>query len=376
MVERAKIVSENELRKLRARLEEQGKRVVFTCGAYDLIHSGHAHFLAEARTWGDVLVVGVSGNKLRRERHGPVHPLLDEKERAETLSYLRPVDYVTIINDSNTSSLLSTLQPHVFYTIKEDWKEGVRLREEAQTVKSYGGKVIEADRLEPFVSSSKVVERLAHSIIKRELENFFGDDLLGFSDNHEPPYIDLGKQTPRNLLGYAYLASVLSWQSLEELRTKLREQGKTLAFVSGSYDLVHVGHTRFIEKAAGWADVLVVGIPSDSAIQELKGPSRPVVGELSRAELLRFFRPVDYVTVFPHDTVADVLELLRPDVFQTVNESWNEGYKESKEYKIVKKYDGDVKLVERQAPFVSSHILIEQAAGAMVREIFKKCLGT
>ncbi len=368
------VVPEEKLADLGKFLRKKGKRIVFTTGAYDLIHSGHAHFLAEARTWGDALVVGVSGNSLRRKRRGSVHPLVDQEQRAETLSCLRPVDYVTVVENPEMEKVLADLQPNVFYTIKEDWRNGVRSKKELTAVEEGGGQVIRADRLEPFVSSSEIVERLAHSIIKKELKSFFGDDLLGFSNNHHPPYIDLGEQAPRNLLGFAYLASVISWQSLESLREGLKEQGKSIAFVSGSYDLVHVGHTRFIEKAASWADTLVVGIPSDEVIQRMKGPSRPVVGELSRAELLRFFRPVDYVTIFPQKTVAEVLKLLRPDIFQTVDEAWNNGYKESKEYKIIKKYGGEVKLVGRQAPFVSSHVLIEQAAGAMVREIFKKCL--
>ena len=155
------ILPPENISELGAKLRSQGKRVVFTTGAYDLIHSGHAHFLAEARTWGDALVVGVSGNSRRREKRGPVHPLVDQAQRMETLSYLRPVDYVTVV-DRAVEDVLVDLQPDVFYTIKEDWKNNVRSKKESDIVEKSGGKVIKADRLEPFVSSSGVVERLSH----------------------------------------------------------------------------------------------------------------------------------------------------------------------------------------------------------------------
>ena len=371
--DRARIVGEGELQSLGKAFRKEGKRVVFTSGAYDLIHSGQAHFLAEARTWGDILIVGISSDISRRKLRGIGHPLVGERERAETLSFLRSVSGVTIVNEQNLISTLSSLQPDVFFTIKDDWKAGIRSKEEKMTVENYGGKVVKAERLEPFISSSEVVEKLARSSIKRRLKHFFGEE-LGFVNNETAPYIDLGRQTPRDLLSYAYLGEVVPWKSLADLRERLRGTSKRVVFVSGSYDLVHIGHARFIEKARSWGDVLVVGIPSDKVIRKLKGLGRPVVSETSRAELLRFFRAVDYVTILPQPTVVKALKLLKPDIFQTVVEKWNKNYEKSPEYEIVRSYGGEVKLVGRQAPSVSSHVLINRAAGLRVREIFKKCL--
>ncbi len=373
MVDRAEIITTKELRGWGERLHNRDKRIVFTCGAYDLIHSGQTHFLAEARTWGDVLVVGVSDDDSRRKLRGVGHPLIDEDGRAETLSALRPVDVVVPVNERDLSSVINTLRPDVFYTIKEDWKCGVREKGEQQLIREYGGKVVQADRFDPFVSSSDIVEKIARNTIRQNLERFFGPESFG-ENGESAPYLELGEQTPRDLLSYAYLGKVVDYDYLSQLGDELRSQGKKISFVSGSYDLVHVGHVRFIEKAKEWGDVLVVGIPSDGAIRKLKGPSRPVVGEVSRAELLRFFRAVDYVTIFSHPTVKSVLEILKPDVFQTVEEGWNDGYKESSEYKTVVGYGGEVKLVSRQAPFVSSHALINRAAGLRIKKIFEKCL--
>ncbi|MEA2020356.1 MAG: adenylyltransferase/cytidyltransferase family protein [Patescibacteria group bacterium] len=373
MADRAIIVSENKLGNLRKQLQERGKRIVFTCGAYDLIHSGQTHFLAEARTWGDVLVVGISDDESRRALRGVGHPLIDEEGRAETLSALRPVDFVVPVNERELFFALSALQPDVFYTIGEDWNCGIRSKDEQKLIKDFGGNVVKAERLEPFISSSDIVEKIAQSTIRRNLKSFFGSDSFG-QNGESPPYLELGRQYPRDLLSYAYLGEFVRWEELPSLRKKLKSRGKTISFVSGSYDLVHVGHVRFIEKAKSWGDLLVVGIPSDQAIRKLKGASRPVVGESSRAELLRFFRAVDYITIFPQTTVEKTLELLKPDIFQTVEEGWNNGYKNSREYKTVTAYGGEVKLVSRQAPYVSSHALINRAAGLRIKEIFKQCL--
>ncbi|MFW6110006.1 MAG: adenylyltransferase/cytidyltransferase family protein [Patescibacteria group bacterium] len=353
-------------------LRGKGSRIVFTVGAYDLIHSGQSHFLAEARTWGDCLVVGVASDASRRQLRGPGHPLVSEQDRAETLSYFRPVDAVTVVDERDLLDVLSFLQPTVFYTIEDDWKKNVRSSEEEELVSSYGGNVVKADRIEPFISSSEIVEKLARFTLSKHLNSFFGKEVLNIG-REEPPFVDLGDQKPRDILSYAYLGEVVTWENLDKLRKKLRKENKSISFVSGSYDLVHVGHVRFIEKASEWGDVLVVGIPSDKQIKELKGPRRPIVSQRSRAELLRFFQPVDYVTVLP-DSMVKALDLLHPDVFQTVDEAWNSGFKESPECATVCEYGGEIKLVERQAPFVSSQRMIEKAAGLRVRKMFSACL--
>lgn len=371
-MKRAEIISEKKLKSLGEALRREGKRIVFTAGAYDLVHSGQAHFLAEARTWGDILAVGVSSDASRRALRGVGHPLVGEKERAKTLSFLRPVDFVVVVNERDLLSALSHLKPHIFYTIKDDWEAKVRRKEEEEILREYGGKVIKAKRFEPFISSSGVIEKLAQETIARHLRQFLGEEILNHKE--EAPYIDLGQQMPRDLLSYAYLGKLIPWKSLRVLGQNLRREGRKIAFVSGSYDLVHVGHVRFIERARSWGDTLVVGVSSDKAIRQLKGPGRPIVNETSRAEFLRFLRAVDFVTILPQKTVIQALKLLKPDVFQTVTEDWNKAYQESEEYKAVKSYGGEVKLVPRQAPFVSSHILINRAAGLQIQRIFKKCL--
>ncbi len=93
-----------------------------------------------------------------------------------------------------------------------------------------------------------------------------------------------------------------------------RTQKLTIAFANGAFDLLHVGHVRYLESAKREADRLVVAINSDRSVRALKGPTRPILPEADRAELVDALRAVDYVVIFDEPTVAPLLELLKPDV--------------------------------------------------------------
>ncbi|MGD2115584.1 MAG: adenylyltransferase/cytidyltransferase family protein, partial [Acidobacteriota bacterium] len=110
------------------------------------------------------------------------------------------------------------------------------------------------------------------------------------------------------------MGRVLSLPELERTMAELRGAGRSIAFANGHFDLLHVGHLRYLRAAAAEADVLVVGINDDESVRRLKGPGRPVVPGEERAELLASLEPVDYVTIFSGDSPAPLLERLRPDV--------------------------------------------------------------
>ncbi len=93
-----------------------------------------------------------------------------------------------------------------------------------------------------------------------------------------------------------------------------RQRGQTIALANGVFDLLHVGHLRYLQGAAQQADVLVVAVNDDAAVRHLKGAGRPIVGARERAELVDALRGVDYVTVFAELTVGSLLDALRPDV--------------------------------------------------------------
>jgi D-glycero-beta-D-manno-heptose 1-phosphate adenylyltransferase len=105
--------------------------------------------------------------------------------------------------------------------------------------------------------------------------------------------------------------------SQDELAERVREEraaGRTIAFANGCFDILHVGHIRYLESAAREADVLVVAINDDDSVRQLKGEGRPILPASDRAELVAALRCVDYVVIFSESTVGPLLTALRPDV--------------------------------------------------------------
>jgi len=106
---------------------------------------------------------------------------------------------------------------------------------------------------------------------------------------------------------------ILTRERLLEVVGADRRAGLTIAFANGCFDLLHVGHVRYLQAAALEADRLVVAV-NDDATASTKGPGRPILQAVDRAELVAALRGVDYVTIFSEPTVTELLELLRPDV--------------------------------------------------------------
>ena len=107
---------------------------------------------------------------------------------------------------------------------------------------------------------------------------------------------------------------VVALHELDALVAADRAAGRTIAFANGVFDLLHVGHVRYLEAARSEADRLIVAVNGDASVRRLKGPGRPVLDERARAEIVAALRGVDYVVVFDDDTVGPLLERLRPDV--------------------------------------------------------------
>ena len=134
--------------------------------------------------------------------------------------------------------------------------------------------------------------------------------------------------------------------NLDELATRLAEHraaGESVAFANGHFDLLHVGHLRYLAAAKAEADRLVVAVNDDASVAALKGAGRPIVPSAERAELLAALAPVDYVVVFSGNTPAPLLERLRPDVHcKGPDYGRPEGVPE---FEIVRSYGGRTALV-------------------------------
>jgi len=98
-------------------------------------------------------------------------------------------------------------------------------------------------------------------------------------------------------------------------RAKLREEGRKVVATNGCFDLLHVGHLRYLTEARARGDFLWVGLNGDQSVHELKGPGRPLVCEADRAELLAAWRVVDAVTIFPAVRATEFLRAVQPDIY-------------------------------------------------------------
>ncbi|MFB3891577.1 MAG: D-glycero-beta-D-manno-heptose 1-phosphate adenylyltransferase [Phycisphaerae bacterium] len=107
---------------------------------------------------------------------------------------------------------------------------------------------------------------------------------------------------------------VLDRRRLADEVARRRRRGETVVFTNGCFDLLHMGHVRYLQQARELGDLLIVAINSDDSTRRLKGPSRPVIGQRERAEMLAALECVDFVTIFDEDTPIPLLELLRPEV--------------------------------------------------------------
>ena len=110
------------------------------------------------------------------------------------------------------------------------------------------------------------------------------------------------------------MGQVVSEQQLVEAAARERAAGHTIAFANGCFDLLHVGHVRYLQAAAKEGDCLVVAVNDDASAAALKGPGRPVMSAADRAELVAGLRDVHYVVIFNAPTVEPLLTLVKPDV--------------------------------------------------------------
>ena len=94
----------------------------------------------------------------------------------------------------------------------------------------------------------------------------------------------------------------------------LRRQGKTVAFTNGCFDLMHIGHVKYLEDASRGNRVLIVGLNSDSSVRRIKGPGRPIVAQKSRAAVLAALESVDFVVIFNEDTPYKTIAAIKPDI--------------------------------------------------------------
>ena len=350
-----KLIELNDLSNYRRK--NKNKKVVFAIGAFELLHWGHIKFLERIRREGDLVVLGVMSDASRKRIEGEVYSIIGERTRAETLChFVDLVDRVVIVEGDDIRLPVKKLKPDVLVVAKKDLKRGVKKKEEMVLVESYGGRVWQVGHSSPQMSSSQMIKKVAQQKINQ---------VLAVGDERRPILRPVGVVKNRKMVEVKDLAG---------LRDGWKKKGKTVVFTSLSADLFHVGHARFIQKAKSLADVLVVGVPGNRSLTRLKGPGRPIVDEKARMMVLAAIPCVDKVVIFHQMTILECLRQLKPDVFFTVKEDWNVGLAQSPEADLMRSTGGKIVRSGRMAPYISASLMINRAAGEVLKKVFVEVL--
>ena len=162
------------------------------------------------------------------------------------------------------------------------------------------------------------------------------------------------------------MGTVIDRDQLAALGQELRREGKQVVFTNGHFDLLHVGHLRYLQGARRLGDILVVGVNDDAMTTARKGAGRPILPEAERAELLAGLECVDYVAIFPEPTAERCVDLLRPDVYVKGGD-YGPGGADLPEARIVAKYGGETVILPLEAGRSTSEIVAAIRAGRPVR---------
>ena len=112
-----------------------------------------------------------------------------------------------------------------------------------------------------------------------------------------------------------FMGQIINRENIADFVDKLHKSGKTVVTTNGCFDILHVGHVRYLQKTKTFADYSIVMLNSDKSVKLIKGDSRPINNEADRAEMLTALSSVDYVVLFEEMSPADLLEKIRPDIY-------------------------------------------------------------
>lgn len=153
------------------------------------------------------------------------------------------------------------------------------------------------------------------------------------------------------------MGEILGAEELARRIAELKAAGRRVAFANGHFDLLHVGHLRYLQAARAEGDALVVAVNGDPSVARLKGPGRPIVPAAERAELLAALNPVDFVVIFDEDSPAGLLSRLQPDVHC---KGTDYGTPERvPEYEVVRAYGGRTALVGDPKDHATSDLIAQ-----------------
>ena len=149
---------------------------------------------------------------------------------------------------------------------------------------------------------------------------------------------------------------IIGFEELSDRCEKLRDAGKKLVATNGCFDLLHVGHVRYLQAARALGDLLAVGLNSDRSVRELKGSGRPIMTESDRAEILAALDCVDLVTIFPEMRATRFLAAARPAIYVKGGDYSSETLNEE-ERAALKEIGAEIRLIPFEAGYSTSQLL-------------------
>ncbi len=170
------------------------------------------------------------------------------------------------------------------------------------------------------------------------------------------------------------LQKLYARDELARLSEIWRQHNIRIAFTTGVYDMIHVGHMRYLQLARGLGDLLVVGLNSDQSVRRIKGPGRPILTEGLRAEALSALQVIDYICIFDEPDGAGLIRAIKPDAYLCVEGSWTGEIETKSEVVAMAEHSGRVFYTPRQHPNLSTTAILDKIAGTAVAD-FKREMG-
>ena len=145
---------------------------------------------------------------------------------------------------------------------------------------------------------------------------------------------------------------IKTWDEISTIVSEMKNKGRKIVFTNGCFDLLHIGHIKYLEKSKSYGDILIVGLNSDDSTRRLKGKDRPINSQVDRGYLLASLEVVDYLVIFEEDTPFELIKIIKPDVLVKGGDYEGKeivGQDIAKEFKLVKFIDGKstTKTIER-----------------------------
>lgn len=167
-----KLIPREEVEEVGKFLRNRNLRVSYTSGAYDIIHKGHARYLNLAHSLGDVLFVGLNSDFSIQGYKGPHRPILGQEDRAEMLSFLESVDYLTIYDEPTGAEVIRQLKPDAYLCVEGSWEGDIAAKAEVIAMAECGGQVFYTPRQNPLSSTSAIIESIGQKYGSQMVEDF------------------------------------------------------------------------------------------------------------------------------------------------------------------------------------------------------------